>query len=173
MRPPRSRARRDNGKVHAMTTTEKKKRLRVTVKRALCLGCRSCELACGLAHSDAGDLKTAIRTGKKLEHRIRLSTKDGKPVPVICMHCAKPACVAACPEGALSRAGEGEPVLLDSDKCIGCKKCIEACPFGAITVASDGKTILKCDLCAERRADGKEPACVSACPTHALTFDNK
>ena len=155
-----------------MTTTKKKKRLRVTVKRALCLGCRSCELACGLAHSDAGDLKTAVRTGETLEHRIRLSTKNGKPVPIICMHCPKPACIPVCPEGALARAGDGEPVLLDGDKCIGSKKCIEACPFGAITVASDGKTILKCDLCTQRLAEGKEPACVSACPTHALQFDN-
>jgi len=74
-----------------------------------------------------------------------------------------------CPTGAIHRDEEAGPVLVDRDRCIGCKMCVQACPFGVITF-SDGKGILKCDLCVERLAEGKEPACVTACPSKALKF---
>jgi len=48
--------------------------------------------------------------------------------------------------------------------------CVVVCPFGAIRMRDLDKTILKCDLCIERQKEGKEPACVEACPTHALQF---
>jgi Fe-S-cluster-containing dehydrogenase component len=61
---------------------------------------------------------------------------------------------------------------MDEERCIGCKMCVQACPFGVITVSVNGTTVLKCDLCAERLAKGEQPACVYACPTKALTFDD-
>jgi Fe-S-cluster-containing dehydrogenase component len=48
--------------------------------------------------------------------------------------------------------------------------CVQACPFGVITISPDGKGVLKCDLCVTRLAEGKDPACVTACPTGALRY---
>ena len=44
------------------------------------------------------------------------------------------------------------------------------CPFGVIKMRRDGKAVVKCDLCQSRQEEGKQPACVEACPTGALTF---
>jgi Fe-S-cluster-containing dehydrogenase component len=61
-------------------------------------------------------------------------------------------------------------VLLDEEKCIGCNWCVLACPFGVIRMDEGRKVIIKCDQCFERVQRGELPACVSACPTGALTF---
>jgi carbon-monoxide dehydrogenase iron sulfur subunit len=61
-------------------------------------------------------------------------------------------------------------VLLDQDRCIGCKFCMLVCPFGVIALSRDGKAMIKCDLCVERTEAGELPACVAACPTGALKF---
>lgn len=60
----------------------------------------------------------------------------------------------------------GSPLVKQS-RCIGCKSCMVACPFGAmqVRVVEDRVQALKCDLCAHREGG---PACVEACPTHAL-----
>jgi len=135
-----------------------------------CMGCKSCELACAVEHSKTKDIYVTIRTGEKPGTRIMVESYGRKAIPVNCNHCEEAACLLACPTGAIYREEEGGPVLVDHSKCIGCHMCVQACPFGVITVRADGKGVLKCDLCIERLAEGKEPACVEACPTHALVF---
>jgi len=147
-----------------------KKRLMVTIDPSLCLGCRTCELQCALAHSEGGDLMSVIRSGEKPGHRVSVESHEGLPVPLHCQHCEEPACVLACPTGAIGRLADGAPVLVDDARCIGCKMCVQACPFGVITVNTNGKGVLKCDLCIERLAKGLEPACVASCPTKALAL---
>jgi ferredoxin len=65
---------------------------------------------------------------------------------------------------------DGPPVLLDRQKCNGCRMCELVCPFGVVEISRDGKAMIKCDLCIERTRAGEEPACVAACPTGALRF---
>jgi carbon-monoxide dehydrogenase iron sulfur subunit len=135
-----------------------------------CMGCKSCEIGCAVAHSSAKDLITSARLGEKPGYRISVEAYRHKPVPVNCQHCEEPACMLACPTGAIHREEEGKPLLFDGERCIGCRMCVQACPFGVITLSRDGKRVLKCDLCIERLAAGQEPACVTACPTGALLF---
>jgi carbon-monoxide dehydrogenase iron sulfur subunit len=98
----------------------------------------------------------------------------GFAVPLQCRHCDEAPCARVCPSGALSRPSEGEPVLIDQEKCIGCGFCVQACPFGVIRLApspsKNTKAVIKCDLCIGRQAEGLEPACVAACPVKALAF---
>jgi len=83
-----------------------------------------------------------------------------------CMHCEKPACAAACPTGAITKRAEDGIVVVDRDKCNGCRDCFLACPFGVPQFGDDG-TMQKCDFCLE--TDGK-PACAVSCPSEALNF---
>lgn len=138
-----------------------------------CMGCKSCELACAVAHSSMKDLNSLVDLSEKPGYRIHIEAYENKAVPVHCNHCDDAPCMLACPTGAIYREGEKEPVLFDSSRCIGCKMCVQACPFGVISLRLTGKGVLKCDLCIERLIDGKEPACVEACPTKALIFTDE
>jgi len=138
-----------------------------------CMGCKSCELACAVAHSSTKDLDSLVDIEEKPGYRIHVEAYKHKAVPVHCNHCDDAPCMLACPTGAIYREGEKGPVLLDKTRCIGCKMCVQACPFGVITIRLDGKGVLKCDLCMERLNEGQEPACVAACPTNALIFSDE
>ncbi len=73
-----------------------------------------------------------------------------------------------CPTGA-SHVNRGETVLVNAKKCTGCKACIAACPYDSRYVHPNGH-VDKCTFCIHRVVKGKDPACVSECPTKALTF---
>jgi DMSO reductase iron-sulfur subunit len=88
-------------------------------------------------------------------------------ISLSCMHCEKPACMAVCPVGAVSKRVEDGIVLVDQSKCIGCHSCFFACPFGVPQFGEDG-TMQKCDYCLDRLEAGKAPACAANCPTKAL-----
>jgi formate dehydrogenase iron-sulfur subunit len=90
------------------------------------------------------------------------------------MHCVYPACVTACPVGALQKTAEG-PVIYDANKCFGCRYCMVACPFGVPDFEWEDPTpwVRKCDFCADRLAEGLAPSCVDACPNGALKFGNR
>jgi len=86
------------------------------------------------------------------------------------MHCTDPACIRTCPADALSKRPEDGIVVVDKDKCIGCRTCQKSCPFGAPQFGADGK-MQKCDMCMNEADLTKElPPCVETCPTKALQF---
>jgi Fe-S-cluster-containing dehydrogenase component len=106
---------------------------------------------------------------------------DGKPAmsvhfPRSCLHCETPACVTVCPTGASYKRAEDGIVLVDEDKCIGCKLCSWACPYGAREYSAARGTMQKCTLCVDRIYNesfseyDRQPACVMACPTKARHF---
>jgi len=96
--------------------------------------------------------------------------------PRSCLHCENPACVTVCPTGASYKRASDGIVLVDEDKCIGCKLCSWACPYGAREFDTDVGVMKKCTLCVDRIYDTslpqeeRQPACVLACPTHARHF---
>ena len=143
----------------------------VNIKK--CLACKSCEIACAVAHSKSGVLEEAIIEWPKPQRRVTVEAVDQFAVPIQCRHCEDAPCISVCPTGAIYRPEAGGPVLIEQDKCIGCKFCLIVCPFGVIDVSTDGKAMVKCDLCIERTEAGQEPACVQACPTGALKLANE
>ena len=62
-------------------------------------------------------------------------------------------------------------VDVHKDLCVGCQYCIAVCPYRVRFIHPVHKTADKCNFCRDTNlAKGKQPACVEACPTNALTF---
>ena len=93
--------------------------------------------------------------------------------PKSCLHCEEPPCVPVCPTGASYKRESDGIVLVDYDKCIGCKYCSWACPYGVRELDEKRQVMTKCTLCVDRIYDEslpeaeRKPACVRACPTSA------
>jgi Fe-S-cluster-containing hydrogenase component 2 len=123
-----------------------------------CTGCRACEMACAVSHAGVSNpAKSAIRVVKRL--------RDGLNVPVICQQCEDPACANICSVQAISRDEETDAVVVDLERCVGCRMCMVACPFGAVAYNVDQRQAIQCDLCG-----GADPWCVRFCDSGALTF---
>jgi carbon-monoxide dehydrogenase iron sulfur subunit len=135
-----------------------------------CLACKSCEIACAVAHSKSKVIEEAVTETSKPRKRVTVEAVGENSVPIQCRHCEDAPCIAVCPTAAIYRINAEGPVLINQEKCIGCKYCLMVCPFGVIYASDDGKVMLKCDLCIERAKMGEEPACVEACPTKALVL---
>ncbi|HZK49347.1 MAG TPA: 4Fe-4S dicluster domain-containing protein [Thermoleophilia bacterium] len=138
----------------------------IYVVPARCTGCRSCEMACAVEHSQSKSLFGAITETPPPRRRIYVEAVDTVAVPVACRHCDEAFCMNACITGAIRRDARGF-VVLDESRCIGCNSCIMLCPFGVIQKDEARHVAAKCDLC----PDLPGPACVAACPTDALRFE--
>jgi len=140
----------------------------VNVER--CLGCRSCQIACAVAHSRSKTLVGALAEEPRPMPRVAIEAVEGLAVPLQCRHCEDAPCMTVCPTEAIHRPTPDGPVLIEQERCIGCRLCLVACPFGVIALSRDGRAMIKCDLCVDRLAEGALPACVEACPVHALEY---
>ena len=85
------------------------------------------------------------------------------------MHCELPICAEVCPTMAITQREDGI-VLLDADRCMGCRYCEMACPYRAPQFNPIQKVMTKCDFCVDLIDEGKSPACVSACQMRVLHF---
>jgi len=126
------------------------------VDYSLCIGCETCQSVCDFLH----DGKPNIRI---------YYTVSGLPVPINCRHCERAPCLEICPVGAIYKDGDGA-VIIDPKKCIGCLMCLAVCPFGVPSFDAKIKVMTKCDMCADRRKDGMNPACSEMCPAEAIFF---
>lgn len=96
----------------------------MVIDLAKCTGCGYCTKACQ-AHNDTAP-------GVQWNKVIQTETRNGEPtyMPRPCMHCDNAPCVAVCPVGATYQRDDGL-VMMDYDKCIGCRYCEVACPYFA------------------------------------------
>ncbi len=154
-----------------------------------CIGCDACTVAC----------KQQNGTGPGVFWRKVIKSEVGiypsayyAFTPILCNHCDDPACADVCPVGATQKQPNGI-VTVDANKCIGCRYCQVACPYDvrnfvvtntagyfpekglsvyekAMYPAHQVGTVEKCNFCADRLAQGEDPACVHTCPVQAMTF---
>ncbi|MCB1682969.1 MAG: 4Fe-4S dicluster domain-containing protein [Pseudomonadales bacterium] len=85
-------------------------------------------------------------------------------LPRICNHCTHPACLEACPRGAIGKREEDGIVLIDEDRCRGYRFCMEACPYKKIYFNTVEGVSQKCIFCLPRVEQGVAPACARQCP---------
>jgi tetrathionate reductase subunit B len=147
---------------------------------AICNGCYCCQIACKDEHVGndwSPYAKPQPDTGQfwlKLGEYVRGTVPKVKMhyLPVMCQHCDEAPCIPACPvKGAIYKREDGL-VIIDPDKCTGCKACVDACPYGAIYFNEDLNLAQKCSGCAHLLDSGEwtVPRCADACPTEALKF---
>lgn len=135
-----------------------------------CSGCQACAVACknwnGLPPGPLKYLRV-YEYEKGSFPNIRLHFQW-----VPCYHCEEPACVSNCPTQAIYKEEKYGAVLIDGDKCDGCRICYDVCPYGAPVFEGDDMGIKahKCTMCTDRLEMGLQPICVLACPTRALDF---
>ena len=143
-----------------------------------CCGCYNCQLACKDGHVDndwTPYAKPQPETGQfwmKVEEHVCGTIPKVKMhyVPTLCNHCDKPPCIDACPDQAITKRTDGL-VLIEPERCTGCKTCLAACPYHAIYFNDELRLAQKCTGCAHLLDHGeKVPRCVEACPTDALMF---
>lgn len=162
------------------------KKFVMVIDLARCKNLRKCQSACNHMHQ--------VHSG---QNWIKvLSMEDGEHTapywqPTTCMHCDEPPCVKVCPVDATFKRQDGL-VLIDSDRCIGCRFCMAACPYstrvfnwgdpGVTADVADQHyscetsmpqkkgTVGKCDFCPDMTRRGELPHCVSACPNGVFFF---
>ena len=132
-----------------------------------CYACQACSIACNDIEPGAEKWMTVYEWEKGTFPNIRLNA-----LAFPCAHCEDPSCMKVCPNGAIYKEDEFGAVLVDQDKCEGCRKCYEACPYGSPKFASDeqGAKMSKCTMCVDRLAEGMQPACTASCPLRAFDF---
>ena len=173
-----------------------------------CIGCRRCAYACKhennvpdtisppyimvfeteSATGTTGHFASPEMMGEGTTMYYDKLRKDKWYMPVQCNHCDDAPCVQVCPTGASYKDPDGY-VLIDYDKCIGCRYCMTACPYGArrfnwwephvprdrinplVPMRRHG-VVEKCTFCVHRTRRGKFTRCVEACPNKARTFGN-
>lgn len=160
-----------------------------------CMGCNMCSMACRVDHNLPNEVlySTAVTDGGD-HFRVPTGSYPNnlkmKFYTMACQHCDNPACVEVCPTGAAYKREEDGLVLIDNEKCIGCKSCIAACPYEGVRtlLAADPaypldfqigdhrtqehipNTVEKCTFCVERLDNSERPLCVDLCPAVARYF---
>ena len=162
--------------------------LALVIDLNVCVGCHACVTSCKEWNTSgpAGFMTDENPYGKDptgtFFNRVQTYEVGEFPktetvhFPKSCLHCEDAPCVPVCPTGASYKRENDGIVLVDYDKCIGCRYCTWACPYGAREIDEEQKVMKKCTLCVDRIYDEslpeaeRKPACVLACPTSARLF---
>lgn len=132
-----------------------------------CIGCHSCEVAC--AEQNGLPAGTVWRRVGEIEGGDHPTTRRFH-LSMSCNQCIEPACLEGCPTNAYVKLTNGV-VAHNADDCIGCQYCTWNCPYSVPVFQPDRRIVTKCDMCQPRLEAGRTPACVDACPTHAITIE--
>lgn len=184
-------------------------RFGMVIDLGLCMGCRRCSYACKLENNVPDTInppyimvfETLYKPGQIIDYKNPLKKhkngnglmytrlrRDRMYMPVQCNHCKDAPCAQVCPTKATNKSSDGI-VMMDYNKCIGCRYCMAACPYNArrfnwwepeippekinplVPVRQHG-VVEKCTFCVHRTRRGKTTRCVEVCPNKARTFGN-
>ena len=130
-----------------------------------CTGCKACVAGChslnGLDHEETWR-DVGLLVGGTRSHPFQ------QTVTTACHHCADPGCLNGCPVLAYEKDPLTGIVRHLDDQCIGCQYCVLKCPYDVPKYNERLGIVRKCDMCHHRLAHDEAPACVQACPTHAI-----
>ena len=133
-----------------------------------CIGCYACEVACKMEND--------IALGERWNKVVQVEPFGEFPhvstywLPVMCQQCEESPCTHVCPTGASYRDEATCMVLVDKEKCIGCKYCMMACPYGVRSWNAAESVVEKCTLCAHLSKNGELPMCVRTCSAGARFY---
>lgn len=132
-----------------------------------CTGCEACGVACAVEND--------LAWGESWRQVVSFNPRHLPAAPsfhlsLACNHCRDAPCMHHCPALAYTKDAATGAVLLDPERCIGCKYCSWACPYDAPRYEPEAGVMGKCTFCHHRLVEGRQPACVTACPTGALGF---
>jgi molybdopterin-containing oxidoreductase family iron-sulfur binding subunit len=154
-----------------------------------CKNARKCVSACQKMHHQPPDKEW-------LSVKLMKDNEQSAPYwfPKTCFHCDNPPCVKVCPVNATFKRQDGL-VLIDNERCIGCKFCMAACPYSTrvfnwdepqqdldiknlvsspeTSLPSKVGTVEKCDFCPDMARQGLLPDCVTACPNGVFYFGDE
>jgi molybdopterin-containing oxidoreductase family iron-sulfur binding subunit len=180
----------------------------MVIDAGACIGCRRCAYGCKTENNVPDTISPPWIEVFQLKNEVDLtgqpSLEDLKTgattsytdspqagmwyMPTQCNHCDNASCVRVCPTGATYKTEDGY-VLMDYEKCVGCRFCVVACPYSArrfnwikpqlnqedvnplVPVRPVG-VVEKCTFCVHRTRNGKLPRCVEVCPVGARHFGN-
>jgi molybdopterin-containing oxidoreductase family iron-sulfur binding subunit len=165
------------------------KRFVMVIDLARCDGCGQCQVACAKMHF--------IPPTRQYIKVLRMQDAEYTApyyFPQPCYHCDNPPCTKVCPVDATFKRQDGI-VLVDNERCIGCRFCMAACPYGARSFNWERPqdppeattqpyspetgfprrlgTVEKCDFCADMAANGQLPSCASGCPMGAIYYGDQ
>jgi len=167
------------------------RRLGLVIDLDICVGCHACAVSC--KEWNAGGYHAPLTDERPYDadplgvwfnrvHTYEVAAPDAAGAarvvhfPRSCLHCEDAPCVTVCPTGASYKRSSDGIVLVEEDRCIGCKLCSWACPYGAREYDGDAGVMKKCTLCVDRiynetfQEIDRVPACVSTCPATARHF---
>lgn len=159
----------------------------MVIDLAKCEGCKSCTVECNRMHHTPLD-REWIRVFRMQDSERTAPYFFPKP----CFHCDNPPCTKVCPVGATFKRQDGV-VLIDNERCIGCRFCMAACPYstrffnwgrpehppgeGAYSAETGFPrrvgTVEKCDFCPDMAKQGTLPACVTGCLKGAIYYGDE
>ena len=135
---------------------------------AKCIGCKCCEVACNEQNGNPIDInwrRVGEIEGGSYPFTQRFYLSMG------CNHCLDAACLKGCPVNAYTKDSATGLVFHSADACIGCQYCTWNCPYGVPQYNPERGVVGKCDMCYGRLSEGREPACVNACPESAIQIE--
>jgi anaerobic dimethyl sulfoxide reductase subunit B (iron-sulfur subunit) len=150
------------------------KRYGFYIDTSSCTGCKACQIAC----KDKNNLPVGVLWRKVVEVQggewlprgaAWLTNAFTYFVSSACNHCAAPICAEVCPTQAMHQRADGI-VLIDEQRCMGCRYCEMACPYKAPQFEPARGVMTKCNFCCDLLDVDQSPACVSACQMRVLHF---
>lgn len=133
-----------------------------------CIGCKCCIVACNEQNGNPPDINWR-RVGE-VEGGFYPDTQRFY-LSMGCNHCLEPSCLIGCPVEAYKKDPATGIVQHNPDACIGCQYCTWNCSYGVPQYNAERGVVGKCDMCYGRLTDGREPACVNACPEGAIQIE--